>query len=61
MILALNHLQQLNGNNMIKGFGLILVFFLTTLSFAQPDKAEVETIDGKTTITIVADSVDDIS
>ena len=48
MISALNHLQQLNGNKM-KNYFLSILFFLIApmLSFAQPDGATVETINGK--------------
>lgn len=48
MILALSHLQQLNGNKM-KNYLLAFLFFIVApvLTFAQPENAVVETINGK--------------
>jgi len=47
MILALNHLQLLNGNNMSKVIGLIFMIFVSVVCLAQPGKADVETLNGK--------------
>jgi len=47
MILALSHLQLLNGNNMRKVIGLVLVLFISVVCFAQPGKVGVETLNGK--------------
>lgn len=48
MILALNHLQLLNGNKTMKKISFLLIALLfSVLTFAQPGKADVETVNGK--------------